>query len=144
MNRIIHLWQFCGNPILLVHWYNDVLRVWTHICDMCPISSYGLRQKVSFQYNFAEITLNQMIKYTFEIWERSNCQTNSFSFRFRASSDEMREKANNLSQSPSAILVNNEELPKSTDPPTYTRTPQLANMYVPPPKPINSMQGPVY
>jgi len=62
----------------------------------------------------------------------------------KASADEMRVKANHFSQSPAAGLVLNEELPKPTDPPTYTKTEPLANMYVPPPKPIYSTQGPVY
>jgi len=60
----------------------------------------------------------------------------------KASVSEMRVKAN-LSEAPSAILVNNEEIPKATDPPTYSKS-QLANMYGPTPKTFSSTQNPIY
>jgi hypothetical protein len=62
----------------------------------------------------------------------------------KANADEMRTKASNLSLSPSAVLVNNEELPKPTNPPAYAKEAPTANMYVTQPKPIYSTQGPVY
>jgi hypothetical protein len=64
--------------------------------------------------------------------------------QIRANADEMRTKASNLSLSPSAVLVNNEELPKPTNPPAYAKEAPTANMYVTQPKPIYSTQGPVY
>ena len=57
----------------------------------------------------------------------------------------MRVKANNLTEKPSAVLVNNEELPQGTDPPpTYKQSESLANMYVPPPHTISGTQTPLY
>ena len=64
---------------------------------------------------------------------------------FRASLDEMRVKANNLSEKPSAVLVNNEELPRGTDPPpTYRQSESLANVFVPKPTIISGNQTPLY
>jgi len=60
----------------------------------------------------------------------------------KANVDEMRMKANNLSTSPSAILVNNEELPKSSEPAMYTKPKAMGNMFASPT--INSTQAPVY
>jgi hypothetical protein len=63
----------------------------------------------------------------------------------KASLDEMRVKVNNLSEKPSAVLVNNEELPKGTDPPpTYKQSESLTNVYIPPPNTISGGQTPLY
>jgi len=61
----------------------------------------------------------------------------------KASVDEMRMKAN-LSSSPSAILVNNEELPKPTEPPAYSKPAALSNMFASQPINPNTPQAPVY
>lgn len=63
----------------------------------------------------------------------------------KASLEEMRVKANNITEKPSAVLVQNEELPQGTDPPpTYRQSESLANMYVPPPSTISGNQTPLY
>lgn len=67
------------------------------------------------------------------------------SLKNRASAEEMRAKANvNFSNSPSAILVNNEEVPKPTQPPTSGLTGPLTDINIPQPQKMSYSQGPVY